>query len=92
MPWSKKRCCPAPRRVCSSSQGLYLLEALGHTGHSKRIFSKCPTPGDLSAESPSPGVLARGLPKGLADLLFGVVHAVPSAQLGHGVVESHLCF
>lgn len=26
------------------------------------------------------------------DLLFGVVHALPSAQLGRGVEESHFSF
>lgn len=58
-------------------------------------FLKMPNPQEtLSPESPFPRGPGRraGLLKGLVDLLFGVVHAVPSAQLGHGVVESHLRF
>ena len=38
---------------------------------------------------PSPG--RDRLQKGLADSLSGVVHAVPGAQLGRGVVEPQLC-
>lgn len=45
----------------------------------------------LRALAQGPGQ-SDGLQKGLQDLLFGVVHALPGAQLGHGVVESHLRF
>lgn len=43
--------------------------------------------GSVTCEA-APGAPAGGAP----DSLFGVVHAVPSAQLGRGVKESQLGF
>lgn len=67
-----------PCRVCST-RGLYPPETLQPVDHCRHVL--CDT---------APG--RDRLQKGLADSRFGVVHAVPSAQLGRGVVESHLRF
>lgn len=52
------------------------------------------TPEDSTTCEAPPGTPAggTGFREELADSLFGAVHAVPGAQLGRGVKESHLSF